>query len=113
MPPIAASTTGWGSFYAWEFEQAGRSLTIRVEGPLVFNDSDLTLAAALDDQGVALLFWDQVAGHVAAGRLVPVLADWCWTAPGYYLYYPSRRQTPPALAALIDALRAATLRSGR
>ena len=102
-----------GSLYAWEFEQAGRSLTIRVEGPLVFNDSDLTLAAALDGQGVALLFWDQVAGHVAAGRLVPVLADWCWTAPGYYLYYPSRRQTPPALAALIDALRAATPRSGR
>ncbi len=62
-------------------------------------------------RGAAVL--DQVAGHVAAGRLVPVLADWCWTAPGYYLYYPSRRQTPPALAALIDALRAATPRSGR
>ena len=99
------------SFYAWEFEREGRSLTVRVEGPLVFNDSDLTLAAALAGQGVALLLHDQVADHVAAGRLVAVLADWCWTAPGYSLYYPSRRQTPPALAALVEALRrrAATL----
>ncbi len=94
-----------GSLYPWEFEQAGRSLAIRVDGPLVFNDSDLTLAAALDGQGVAMLFWDQVAEHVAAGRLVCLLANWCWTAPGYYLYYPGRRQTPPALAALVDALR--------
>ena len=94
-----------GSLYVWEFERAGRAVSVRVEGPLVFNDSDLSLAAALDGLGVAYLFWDQVADHVAAGRLVPVLADWCWTAPGYCLYYPNRRQTPPALAALVDALR--------
>ncbi|MGS3097547.1 transcriptional regulator, partial [Escherichia coli] len=27
------------------------------------------------------------------------------TFPGYYLYYPSRKQHPPAFAMLIDALR--------
>jgi DNA-binding transcriptional LysR family regulator len=48
---------------------------------------------------------DEVAEHVAAGRLVRVLADWCPPFPGYYLYYPSRRQTPPALAAVVEALR--------
>ena len=94
-----------GGLYAWEFEQDGQPLQIRVDGPLVFNDGDLILDAALAGQGVALLFEDQVAAHVAAGRLVPVLARWCWIAPGYYLYYTSRRQTPPALAAFVEALR--------
>jgi DNA-binding transcriptional LysR family regulator len=95
-----------GSLYAWEFEKAGQSLQVRVDGKLIFSDSDLILAAALAGQGVAQLFEDQVGGHVASGRLMPVLIDWSWTAPGYYLYHTSRRQTPPALAALIAALRA-------
>ncbi len=94
-----------GGLYPWEFEEAGRPFEVRVDGPLVFNDSDLILDAALAGQGVALLFEDQVAGHVAAGRLARVLDAWCWTAPGYYLYHARRRQAPPSLAALIAALR--------
>jgi DNA-binding transcriptional LysR family regulator len=47
-----------------------------------------------------------VAGHLASGRLVRLLDSWCVTFPGYYLYYPSRRHTPPALAVLIAALQA-------
>ena len=78
---------------------------MKVEGPLVVNDGDLILAAALAGQGVACLFEDQVADHVAAGRLVRVLEDRCWTAPGYHLSHPSRRHMPPALAALVAALR--------
>ncbi len=94
-----------GGLYPWEFEKAGRPLQVRVDGPLVFNDGDLILEAALAGQGIAQLFEDQVTGHVATGRLISVLDRWRWTAPGYYLYYTSRRQTPPALTALIDALR--------
>jgi len=94
-----------GGLYPWEFEQAGRALQVRVDGPLVFNDSDLILDAVLAGQGIAQLFEDQITDHVAAGRLTRVLAMWRWTAPGYYLYYTSRRQTPPAQAALVEALR--------
>ncbi len=96
-----------GGLYPWEFEEDGRSFEVRVEGPLVFNDVDLILAAALAGQGIAALFEDQVARHAAEGRLVRILEAWCWTAPGYFLYHPGRRQTPPALAALIAALLAA------
>lgn len=95
-----------GGLIPWEFEEGGRAFEVRVEGRLVLNDGDLILAAALAGQGVAYLFEDMVAGHVAAGRLVPLLGAWRWTSPGYHLYHPSRRQTPPALAALIAALRA-------
>ena len=42
---------------------------------------------------------------IAEGRLVRVLEDWCPSFAGYHLYYPSRRQTPPAFALLLNALR--------
>ena len=40
-----------------------------------------------------------------ATSLVRVLDDWCPPFSGYHLYYPSRRQTTPAFALLVDALR--------
>jgi DNA-binding transcriptional LysR family regulator len=46
-----------------------------------------------------------VAADIKAGRLTRILEKWCPTFPGYYLYHPSRRQMPPALTALIAALR--------
>ena len=94
-----------GGLYPWEFEKDGQSLAVRVNGSLVFNDIDLMVAAALDGRGLAHVFEDQVAPHLAAGRLLRVLDEWCPPFPGFYLYYPSRRQTPPALAALVDTLR--------
>ena len=94
-----------GGLYPWEFESDGRPFQVRVDGPLVFNDSDLILAAVLAGQGIAYLYEDQIADHVAEGQLIRVLAEWYPTSPGYYyLYHPNRRQTPLALTALIDAL---------
>ena len=94
-----------GGLYAWDFEEKGRPFEVRVEGPLVFNNADLTREAALAGQGIAYVYADEVAADVRAGRLKRILERWCPIFPGYYLYHPSRRQTPPALAALIAALR--------
>lgn len=99
-----------GGLYPWEFEQDGRAFQVRVEGSLVFNDSDLILAAALAGQGIAYLYEDQVAEFVAQGRLIQVLKPWCPIFSGYYLYHPNRRQIPIALAALIEALRVKSAR---
>lgn len=63
------------------------------------------LAAALAGFGLAFLPEDMVTEHVAEGRLVRVLEDWCQTFPGYHVYYPSRRQSSQALHLVIDALR--------
>ena len=95
----------YGGIYAWEFERDGRELKVRVEGQLVFNTIALRLDAALAGLGLAYLPEDQVRPHLAAGRLVRVLEDWCPPFPGYHLYYPSRRQHTPAFALLVDALR--------
>ena len=94
-----------GGLYAWDFEDKGRPFQVRVEGPLVFNNGDLIREAALAGQGLAYVYEDEVAADIKAGRLKRILEKWCPTFPGYYLYHPSRRQTPPALAALIAALR--------
>lgn len=95
----------YGGIYAWEFEKRGRALKVRVEGPLVFNNMGLRMNAALAGLGLAYLPEDQVQAHVADGRLIRVLADWCPPFSGYHLYYPSRRQMAPAFAVLVDALR--------
>ncbi|ANN58091.1 LysR family transcriptional regulator [Mesorhizobium sp. 2RAF45] len=95
----------YGGLYAWEFEKAGRELKVRVEGQLIFNTARLRMNAVLAGLGLAYLPEDQLRAHLADGRLVRVLADWCPPFPGYHLYYPSRRQATPAFSLLVDALR--------
>jgi DNA-binding transcriptional LysR family regulator len=95
----------FGGLYAWEFEKAGRELKVRVEGQLVFNRLTQIVTAALAGFGLAFVPEDLVESHVAKGRLQCVLEDWCTPFPGYHLYYPSRRQSSPAFALLVDALR--------
>ena len=94
-----------GGLYAWEFEKGGRELRVRVEGQLTFNESGPMLDAALAGFGLAYLPEDSVQAHLAEGRLVRVLADWCPPYAGYHLYYPSRRQPTPAFALLVEVLR--------
>jgi DNA-binding transcriptional LysR family regulator len=93
-----------GSLYAWELQKGKRELRVHVEGPLVFNYAPLLLRAALAGLGLACVFEDQVQEHLAEGRLVRVLADWCPPFPGYHLYHPNRQPTA-AFALLVDALR--------
>ena len=94
-----------GPVYRWEFEKRGKPVTVSVSGPLVFTDPTFTVRAALDGLGLAYVFEDDVANYLARGDLVRVLEDWCPPFEGYFLYYPSRRHQPPALQALVDALR--------
>jgi DNA-binding transcriptional LysR family regulator len=94
-----------GGLYAWEFEKDGEELRVRVEGQLIFNGIFQVLNAAVASFGLAHVPEDLAQPYLAKGRLVRVLEDWCPTWPGYHLYYPSRRQSSPAFALLVDALR--------
>jgi len=94
-----------GTLYKWEFEKGRRKVEVAVEGPLVFDDEEMVLNAALSGLGLALLIEDQALPLIKAGALTRVLDDWCDAFPGFFLYYPGRRQASPALAAFIDAVR--------
>ena len=86
-----------GSLYAWEFERDGRPLEVRVTGPLIFNEPELMLDAALQGLGVAYVLEEKAAPFVREGRLVRFLQDWTPAFPGFYLYHPTRRQVSPVL----------------
>jgi DNA-binding transcriptional LysR family regulator len=79
----------------------------------VFNNIALRRDAVLAGFGLAYLPEDQVQQHLAQGRLIRVLDDWCPAFSGYHLYYPSRRQATPAFALLVDALRYRGVRGGK
>jgi len=94
-----------GGLYVWEFERRGRPVNVHVEGQLTFNTSPPIVLAALQGLGVAFLPEEEFEPHIDEGRLLRVLEDWCPFFPGYYLYYPSRRQPSPAFTLVLDALR--------
>jgi DNA-binding transcriptional LysR family regulator len=96
-----------GGLYVWHFERAGLHLNVRVDGQLIFNTSPGIVDAAVAGLGIAFLPEDEFAPHLEEGRLVRVLEDWCPPFPGYYLYYPSRRQPSPAFSLVLKALRLA------
>jgi DNA-binding transcriptional LysR family regulator len=93
------------SLYRWEFEKGRKKLTVSPQGPASFDDPDLVIQAVLEGVGIGTAMEDTSAGLIAQGRLTQVLRDWCPSFPGYFLYYPSRRNQPAALSALINALR--------
>lgn len=94
-----------GGLLPWEFERGGKEIKIYTNGPLVANDSDLPAAAVRAGAGLGYMMEHEVADEIASGKLIQVLADWCPAFPGFHLYHPSRRQSPPALRALIAALK--------
>ena len=93
-----------GGLLTWEFKRRGKSVNVHVNGRLVFNSTELILAAALAGHGLAWVPDDLVGEHIAAGRLRSTLDDWAPTFPGYHLYYASRRASP-AVTLVVDALR--------
>lgn len=94
-----------GGLYPWEFARGKRKLNVRVDGQLVLNSATQMLSASLAGLGLAFLPEGLVAPYLAAGHLHRVLEPWCQLSTGYHLYYPSRRQSSPAFALLVDALR--------
>ncbi|MFV9326219.1 LysR family transcriptional regulator [Citrobacter europaeus] len=94
-----------GGLYAWEFAKGGQDLRVRVEGQLIFNNLPPRIGAAIAGMGLAFVPEDTVERAVADGALEKVLEDWCEPFPGYYMYYPSRKQHTAAFAQLIEALR--------
>lgn len=94
-----------GGLYAWDFEKEGKTLSVRVQGQAILNNTYLMLQAALDGLGLAYIPLDLAQPCIASGQLVPVLKEWWPHFPGYHLYYASRRQMPPALTEVIGALR--------
>ena len=93
---------GTGMILDWEFEKAGRVVKVSPSAKLIVNYPGVAYRAAHDGFGFWLTFEGYVRESIKSGALISVLEDWCEPFPGPLLYYPSRRQTPPALAAFVS-----------
>ncbi|CDL86953.1 putative transcriptional regulator [Xenorhabdus cabanillasii JM26] len=94
-----------GGLYTWEFSKGGQRTRVRVKGQLTFNNLEMRIEAAALGLGLSIVPEDSVEKEVAEGKLVKVLEDWCEPFPGYFLYYPSRKQHTSAFVKLIEAFR--------
>jgi len=97
--------TSNGSLYRWEFQRGKKNVEIAVEGPLILDDSDLLLRAVRDGIGIGYVIDERARRWIARGKMTRILEAWSPTFPGFYVYYPSRKQTPSALRAFIDFVR--------
>jgi DNA-binding transcriptional LysR family regulator len=88
--------------YRWEFTEKGHDFTVAVSSRIVTTDGRLLLQLARAGLGPTITFEDMARPYLDSGELVEVLEEFCAPFPGYYLYYPQRRQASSALRALID-----------
>ncbi len=91
-----------GAVYAWELERGRRTWRVPVRGGVVTNDPQLGLALAEQGVGLAFTFEPSVAKQLRAGRLKSVLDAYAPTVPGFFLCYPSRAQSSPALRLFVE-----------
>jgi DNA-binding transcriptional LysR family regulator len=94
-----------GAIAPFVFASGNKRVEAAVLGPLIANDFPTLLGAAVQGLGLAQLPAPIVAKQLAAGKLAAVLQPFAPMAPGVFLYYPSRRQTPPKLRAFIDHIK--------
>jgi DNA-binding transcriptional LysR family regulator len=97
---------GTEKIHRWEFERDGERLEVAVDGPLISDEQEIVLQAALQGLGILYSYDDYgVYEAIGEGRLVRILDDWSPTVAGLFLYHPSRRLPHPALHGFIDCLR--------
>ncbi|MDQ1077479.1 LysR family transcriptional regulator [Pseudoroseomonas cervicalis] len=91
--------------YRWEFGEDGEEFDVEVAPYVTTNDMQLMIRLACAGQGITFGMEDSFRPWIERGELVPLLAEYCPSFPGFFLYFPSRRNLAPKLRALIDHLR--------
>ena len=87
--------SGSGAIYKWEFDVDKRRVDYEVSGCLTISDTLYAAEAAREGIGLAYTFEQLVLPDLRSKQLKRVLTSFSPTFPGFYLYYPSRRQPPP------------------
>jgi len=93
--------------YKWEFTEGGRDFSVDVRARVLTNDPALNVRLAIAGVGLTLADQSRSRDPLARRELVAVLEEFSTPFPGFYLYYPERRQASTALQTLVDHLRRA------
>ncbi|MDS7594029.1 LysR family transcriptional regulator [Agrobacterium tumefaciens] len=97
--------------YRWEFEEDGIPLDVAVDPQITTNDLYLMIRTALAGGGITFALEETFRSHIERGELITALEDYLPPFPGFFLYFPNRRNMAPKLRALIDHVRAYKLAS--
>lgn len=91
--------------YRWEFAEAGQEFAVDVAPEITTNDMGLLIRMAVSGAGITFGLEESFRPGIERGDLLPLLEEFSPFFPGFYLYYPSRRNVPPKLRALLDHIR--------
>jgi DNA-binding transcriptional LysR family regulator len=98
--------------YRWEFTEDGREFSVAVPNRVLSNHVPLLMRLVRAGRGLAMYFEREMRDEIARGELEVVLEEYSTPFPGFFLYYPGRRQASPPLRALVDYI-LSWRRSGR
>ncbi|WP_114946395.1 LysR family transcriptional regulator [Microvirga calopogonii] len=93
--------------YRWEFTENGRDFAVDVDPRVTTNDMRVMIQLACAGAGLTFGMEETFRPYMARAELVPLLEEFCPPFPGFYLYYPTRRNLPLKLRALVNYLRKA------
>jgi len=95
-----------GGYLPWNFKIRGKNVEVEVNGSLIVNHGQSATNLAVDGAGLIYAPEDYLAPMIADGRLIPLFDDSSLSRhDGLFMYYPSRKQNPAALQALISFLK--------
>jgi DNA-binding transcriptional LysR family regulator len=94
-----------GDQWQWSFVKSGMERSVRIDGPLRSNDSELLCHAAIDGLGIVRASELEIAEELRSGKLVPVLGDYNVASnAAIWALYPSAKHVLPRLRVLLDFL---------
>ncbi|MBS9719381.1 LysR family transcriptional regulator [Tianweitania sp. BSSL-BM11] len=91
--------------YRWEFTENGRDFDVTVAPTITTNDMGLMLRTARAGGGLTFGVEETFRPHLQSGELVAIMEEFCPPFPGFFLYFPQRRNLAPKLRALVDHMR--------
>lgn len=101
---VRENDEAWGSWQLFE-ESSGKSVRVRIGGPLASNDGETAVRWALEGHGIVLRSQWDIKPDLQAGRLRQVLPGWRSASADVYALIPERLQTAPKVRAFVDFLR--------
>ncbi|RWR02219.1 LysR family transcriptional regulator [[Pantoea] beijingensis] len=101
---------GWRKYpgispYCWEFSDRGRDFEVNVKPQLTTNDMGVMIRTVCAGGGISFGMEETFQPYIARGEMVTLLDEWLPTFPGFYLYFPGRKNLAPKLRAFIDHVR--------
>lgn len=98
------ASRGVGSCHEWRFSDGGKPLSVRLKPRLTVSNNEAAIAAAAAGLGVTRLLSYQVAPQLAAGQLLPLLAEYDDASQPIHILHQEGRLASAKTRAFIELM---------